>query len=266
VWKHIRRDIVVKELRDRLRDPLIIRQNPTGLCGPIAIIVELARRRPRRYVLAAKELLEQGHLRCPTGRIITAEGELRDEPVAAGKIGQVDWLLAATMRDDANIWEDVDDDANGLESMTFWDEERSWTEDVLDLPVGGWETCFSWGEIDCMRKAQNAVNAGGVAFFLVDANLLKNGADDREENMWWRQSEHVARKKPGPLGSKVHSEDDCIPPDHWVIYLSGFDLGANPRDNDPIKVRLWSWGSVFEVTGTVDAFAEYLYGVVTGRS
>ena len=69
------------------------------------------------------------------------------------------------MRDDANIWEDVDDDANGLESLTFWGDERSWTQDVLDLPLGGWETCFSWGEIDCMRHAQNAVKAGGVAFF-----------------------------------------------------------------------------------------------------
>ncbi len=170
------------------------------------------------------------------------------------------------MRDDANIWEDVDGDANGLESLTFWGDERSWTQDVFDLPLGGWETCFSWGEIDCMRHAQNAVKAGGVAFFLIDTNLLHNGGSDREENMWWRKSVPAARKKPTSHGSKIHSEDDAIPPDHWVAYRGGFDLGGNPGDNDPIAIRLWSWGSVFKVTGTVDAFSEYLYAVVYGRS
>ncbi len=266
IWAHMSRATIVKELRDRLRDPLIMCQNPTGLCGPFAIMVELARRRPHRYVLAAKELLEHGRLTCPNGRVIYAEEELRQEPVAAGPIGQVDWLIAASMRDDANIWEDVDDDANGIESMTFWDEQRSWIRDVLDLPNGGWETCFSWGEIDCMRKAQNAVNAGGVACFLIDVNLLINGHSDREENMWWRKSAHIARKKPSGYGNKVHSKDDDIPPDHWVIYLGGFNLGSDPDDDDPIEIKLWSWGQVYKVTGTVDAFAEYLYAVTTGRN
>jgi hypothetical protein len=266
VWDHIDRATIVSEIRDRLRDPEIIRQKPTGLCGPISIVVELARRSPARYVLAAKALLETGELHCPTGRLIEAEEELRQEPVVAGAIGQVDWLLAATMRDDANIWEDVDDDANGLESMTFWDEQRSWARDVLDLPVGGWETCFSWGEVDCMKKAQHAVEAGGVAFFLIDANLLHDGGDDDEEEMWWRKSSHNAGKTPSGLGDKVHSEDDDIPPDHWVIYLGGLNLPDDPGDDDPVAIRLWSWGAEFEVTGTVDAFTEYLYAVVTGRN
>jgi hypothetical protein len=33
VWKHVKRDVVVRELRNRLRDPMIIRQNPTGFAG-----------------------------------------------------------------------------------------------------------------------------------------------------------------------------------------------------------------------------------------
>jgi hypothetical protein len=224
----------------------------------------LARRRPRRYVLAAKELLETGQLICPTGRVIEAEEELREEPVAQGEIGQVDWLLAAAMRDDANIWEDVDGDATWLEAMTFWDEQRSWTIDVLDLPYGAWETCFSWGEIDCMRQAQDTVNAGGVAFFLIDGNLIKDGGADDESVMRYRRSWRTARSAPGAFSDRIKSEDDALPPDHWVIYLGGFDLGSDPQDDDRIKIRLWSWGSEFEVTGTVDDFAEYLYAVVTG--
>ncbi|HVF74036.1 MAG TPA: hypothetical protein VM938_03225 [Acidimicrobiales bacterium] len=264
LWSHIDRATVVAELRDRLRDPAIIRQNPTGLCGPISIVVEFARRRPVQYVLAAKQLLETGKLVCPTGRVIVAEAELRKEPVASGTIGQVDWLLAATMRDDENIWEDVDDDANGLETITLWGEERGWTRDVLDLPNGGWETCFVEGEVRCMRKAQDAVNAGGVAFFLIDANLIKNGGDDDEEPIHYRSSGHGARQAPSGFGGWVHSKDDDYPPDHWVIYLGGLNLGADPDDDDPVLFRVWSWGSEFELSGTVDAFSEYLYGVVTG--
>jgi hypothetical protein len=264
IWAHMNRSTIVSEISDRLRDPMIMDQNPTGLCGPLAVVMELARRNAVRYVQAAKELLETGKLTCPTGRVIEAEQELRAEPVIAGDIGQVDWLLAATMRDDENIWEDVDDDANGLESMTFWGEQRDWTRDVLDLGNGGWETCFSWGEVNCMKKAENAVKAGGVAYFLVDANVLKDGGSDDEEDMHWRRSQHLARQPVPPLGGLVHSEDDAFPPDHWVVYLGGLNLGSDPGDDDPVSIRLWSWGREYVVNGTVDAFTEYLYGVVTG--
>ena len=266
LWSHMNRATLVSEISDRLRDPMIISQNPTGLCGPIAIEMELVRRAPARFVLIAKELLETGQFICSTGRVIEAEQELREEPVIGGEIGQVDWLLAATMRDDENIWEDVDDDANGLESMTFWGEQRDWTRDVLELAGGGWETCFVYGEISCMQKAESAVKAGGVAFFLIDANLLKDGGSDDEEDMRWRRSSHSARAEPPPLGSLTHSEDDAFPPDHWVGYLGGLNLGSDPDDDDPVSIRLWSWGREYVVTGTVDAFTEYLYGVVTGHS
>lgn len=184
--------------------------------------------------------------------------------VVADDIGQVDWLLAATMRDDENIWEDVDDDANGLESMTFWGEQRDWARDVLNLSNGGWETCFNWGEVNCMKKVENAVKAGGVAFFLVDANLLKDGGSDDEEDMHWRRSRHKVRAPVPPLSSLVHSKDDDFPPDHWVVYLGGLNLGDDPDANAPVSMRLWSWAREYLVTGTVDAFTEYLYAVATG--
>lgn len=267
-WSKMERARIVAEIRQRLRDPMIMAQSPTGLCGPLSIVMELARRSPTRYVLAAKELLEKGRLTCPTGRVIEAEDELREEPVTAGLIGQADWLVAATMRDDENIWEDVDDTANGIETITLWDEQRGWTRDVLNLPNGGSAICFSWGEIDCMKKAQNAVNSGGVAFFLIDSNLLKDGGSDDEEDMWWRL---LRRQLPNlsktPVNTITHSkDDDLLPPDHWVVYLGGLNLGEDPDDADPVSIRLWSWGGEFEVTGTVDAFTEYLYGVVTGWS
>ena len=266
LWSHLDRKAIVREISDRLRDPMIMRQKPTGLCGPMAVLVEFVRRRPVGYILAARQLLESGIMTCPTGRVIEAEAELRDEPVPH-PIAQVDWLLAASMRDDENIWEDVDDDANGLESMTFWGEQRDWTRDVLNLANGGWEKCFAYGEISCMKKAEQAVKTGGVAFFLVDANLIKDGGSDDEEEMWWRRSVHKRRKAPTEFQSnpKRHSKDDCFPPDHWVVYLGGLNLGDDPGDLDPVSIDLWSWGRRYRVTGTVEAFTEYVYAVVTGH-
>jgi hypothetical protein len=265
LWQHLTRATIVSEVSDRFRDPMIMRQNPTGLCGPFAILMDMARTSPERYVDMVRELLETGRYTCPTGRVIEAEDELRLEPKSPGLIGEVDWLLATAMRDDENIWEDVEGDANGLESMTFWGEQRDWIRDVLGLPLGDWETCFWWGETDCMKKADASVKAGGVAYFLIDANLLEDGGTDTEEDMWFRYSTHAARSKPTTFpAAKKRSKDDDFPPDHWVVYLGGLHLSADPDDSDAVDMMLWSWGRRYHVTGTVGSFAEYLYAVCTG--
>ncbi|MGZ3415593.1 MAG: hypothetical protein ACXVAT_17375 [Isosphaeraceae bacterium] len=266
LWQHLTRATIVREISDRLRDPMIMSQTPTGLCGPFAILMDMARSSPARYVEMVRELLETGRYTCPTGRVIEAEEELRQQPKAPGPIGEVDWLLATAMRDDENIWEDVEGDANGLESMTFWGEQRGWIRDVLDLPGGGWETCFWWGETECMKKADASVKAGGVAHFLIDANLLTDGGSDTEEDMWFRYSEHTARSAPTTFPvTNQHSKDDDFPPDHWVAYLGGLQLSTDPDDSDVVDMMLWSWGRRYHVTGTVGSFAEYLYAVCTGN-
>jgi hypothetical protein len=248
-------------LRDRLRDPAIMRQTPTDLCGPFAILVELARRNPVGYVKAAAELLDKGTLTTPTGEVIEAEEDLRERPVQDGPIGHVDWLLAATMRDDENITEDVDD-GQGLEGMTLWGAMADWTRDILNLD-SHWETCFHFGELDALLHAQDALDAGGVAFFLIDANLIKDGKDDQEEDMRWRSTQHERRSPVGPPGPWTHSEDDAFPPDHWVVYLGGL-TPRTPDGDDTITLRLWSWGREYTLSGTADSFGEYLYAVVTG--
>lgn len=262
VWKEIDRATVVAELRDRIRDPGIISQNPTDLCGPLAVVVEFARRDPARYVAAAAELLAKGTLTTPSGEVIEADEDLRERPVPSGAIGVVDWLLAATMRDDANVFEDVDD-GQGLEGLTLWGAMSDWTHDVLNLN-SHWETCFQWGELEALLMAQEAIDAGGTAFLLIDANLIKNGGDDHEEDVRFRRRDHDARKPVGSPGAWTHSKDDNFPPDHWVVYLGGL-TPSNPTEDDQITLRLWSWGGEYEISGTADSFGEYLYAVVTGK-
>jgi hypothetical protein len=129
---------------------------------------------------------------------------------------------------------------------------------VLGL-TAGWKTTFISGEMDAMRWGQEAIDAGGVAFLLIDRNLLLNGGGDDEEDMHWRNRFHVAGMPLGSFGSQIHSLDDVFPPDHWVSYLGASTLKAQ------VSLTVWCWGQEFRVTGSDDSLGEYLYAVVRGR-
>jgi hypothetical protein len=200
---------------------------------------------------------------------MVAESDLRQRPFpppsedsSEWSVGEADWMIAASMREDENLTEDVDD-AQGLEGMTFPDEMARWVRDVLGLTPQLFP-CWVSGELEALEGAHRAVEAGGVAFLLIDNKLIKPGEDVTESHMYWQSRKHAARSKPGNWSQKYHSQDDAIPPNHWVVYL-GELTPENPSEVDQIVLKLWSWGSEYKVTGLADDFGEYLYAVVAGR-
>lgn len=261
VWSQIDRAALVDQARIRLRDSGVISQTPTDFCGPLAVVVEFARRRPADFVRGVTELVEKGQLTTPGGAVVAAEDELREQPVPSGPIRPIDWLLAATMRDAANLWEDVEN-AKGLEALTLWPEMAYWTRNLLGLG-STWETTFAYGELDAIRAGQQAIDAGGVAFLLIDSDLIKDGSatGETEEDMHWECAPHRPGQPVGPFGAVTHSRDDDLP-DHWIVFLGDLALGD---DDGPIALRVWSWGCEFRLTGSADGFGEYLFAVVTGR-
>ena len=72
-----------------------MRQAKTDLCGPFAVVFELARRKPTRFVKGADELLSNGKLKKIGGGVIEAESDLRKRPVPA-TVAAVEWLYTAT--------------------------------------------------------------------------------------------------------------------------------------------------------------------------
>lgn len=261
LWTHMDRAQLVEEMRDRLRDPVLVRQRDTQLCGPAAIVFQLIVRHPQRYVQTVRELIETGEMTTFTDEVIEAAEDLRGREIP--DLAQVDWLLLATLRDDANVMDDIDD-GEGLEAYTLWGGMRDWTRDVLGLAGNGWETCLLSGEADVMRKLRDALVQGGVAFLLVDSNLLTDGGDDDEEEIGYQEAVHNLATAQPALGPRIHSEDDAFPPDHWVALLSGLELKAEPADEDTVSLRVWCWGAEYEITGTVEALGEYLYAGVWG--
>jgi len=272
-WEHISRGDLVASLRQRIRNPGVIQQRPTDLCGPISVLMEFARRHPARYVRGAAELLHDGRFTPIAGNVIVAPEDLRGRPVPDGDITSADWIYAATMRDAENFTEDVDD-GEGLEGATLLPSEViQWVKDLLGLDTY-YYNCWSAGEMDALRNAQSDVDAGGVAILFIDNGLIHKQADPIEtpmgsvqlESEWvWMQQRDFKPDGQGPLGhwSELwRCEHDGAIPNHWAVLLGGL---AGSRSKNHFKVRHWSFGREYENTGNSEGFGEYLYGVVAGR-
>ncbi len=42
----------------------------------------------------------------------------------------------------------------------------------------------------------------------------------------------------------------------------GLTLASDPHDTATVRYTVWSYGSEYELLGTVETFSEYLYGLV----
>jgi len=257
-WTHVDRPQVVRQLRARIRNPGLVRQRQTHFCGPASLLFEFARRRPARYVRGIGQLLSRGVFDKPGGGSFVAAADLRGRAVP-GEIEAVDWIFLATVRDAENVTDDVDD-GEGIEGITWPWELEEWIEDVLELRAE-YHSCWSSGEMSALGKGQDAVDAGGVAYLLVDGAIVKGAPGDDEEDVWLRSRDH----EDGGVGrwsDVVHCEDDdMLVPDHYVVLLGDV---RNTDSETAFNVDLWSWGAQFEITGSGDGFGEYLYAVITG--
>jgi hypothetical protein len=167
-------------------------------------------------------------------------------------------MVVATIRDDENLTEDVDD-GRGMEGFTWPTEIPRWFEQILGLR-GELHNVYNSGEMDAMRAAHRAIQAGGVAILLIDSDLLKDGPNDNEEDVW-----HRRRGLPDESWTpRQHSKDDNdVIPSHYVVLLGGLK-GLDEDDKLDFSMRLWSWTKEYEITGSAEGASEYIYWVLTG--
>ncbi|HVU46901.1 MAG TPA: hypothetical protein VHD85_12280 [Terracidiphilus sp.] len=95
-FSHIDRNIFCFQLALRVRRPKIIDQDQTTLCGPVALVVDVAKRDPVKYVRMALDLFETGRAYWGTKElapgIIVRQGYNRLTPKA-------DYIVLASIRD-----------------------------------------------------------------------------------------------------------------------------------------------------------------------
>lgn len=216
VWPKLQKTEIIHGLRRRVLEPWRVDQGPTPFCGPAAIAYELAQRDPRRYVAIVRHLFETGGFVDRRRKRIAASRSLRTFPPhgeiteANGdkffwQVPHVDWILLATLREEANLLLGVTGGfggANALKGATTAWEVVEWSKRILGAssarihrakPAGefgiepgvldaGITDAWAWmrnhfrrrdvGAEPVLRAAVRAVEDGGFAILMVNARLL----------------------------------------------------------------------------------------------
>ncbi len=243
VWPHLEKEKLIQQMGDRLRNPFAVSQGGQPFCGPTAILFELLRQQPIRYIEICQDLFERGFFQtqtksiAATERLRNSQGELR--------IAEAEWLLLATLRDAENRIFQVDPSApefiQQLSGITKSWEMVGWAKEVLGYGRVRYRHAFVLGDVSALRWAERSLRRGGVAFLLITADgLLKSQA----------------------LTVTV--------PNHWIVLLGNVQV-TGPRalwwwrSNRQISFEIYSWARRYGIEVPELEFEDLFWGVVTAE-
>ena len=237
VWPHIDKDILINDIRLTILNPLKVNQKSAPLCGPTAVVYELVSRQPHRFVQFCRQLWEKGLL-VARGKTIKASQTLKSSPDPP--LSPADWILIATMREDENLFLEIDNDVSDLEGYTggaVWIFEilgpspmKTWARHILNYNQIDSLSTYITEEMKALGMAHEAWQKDGTAFMLINSAMLDEG--------------------------------DCeIYPNHWVAYDGGLQIDLT---KETVSFNCYSWGKIYELTMKIDKFTSCMFGVVTG--
>jgi hypothetical protein len=255
VWNHLDKQQIVSDIHARLADPFQVQQGGNPFCAPAAVVFELIRKQPHRYIDICQSLYEHGSFDGITkkimasGRLCRSYGNLR--------MAQADWMLMATLRDCANFLVPVNPRSpkliRELSGITKPWEIGGWVRELLGYPTTKSYPTPLGNEFRALGEANNIINAGGVAFALINSNgLLGNHSF---------------------LVSRFHR----IFPNHWVTILGNisiaradgtpFESTTQVTKNKRARVNfdIYSWGKKIRVNADAAAIKDYFWGVTIGK-
>lgn len=226
VWTHISSSLFKSQIEARLENPEIIDQAQAPLCGPTVVVYELARANPARYAQLARELFETGYLPL-IGNTIDVPRGLREDNIGGG-MAAVDWMFAASLRNNANAVLRVRSHLlGGLRGSSLSGAMMDWSRQLLGMTEVQDISTETGGEMAAIRRAGEVVSSGGHAFLQVEANPLLRGGEDRHHY------------------------------DHWLPLTLGPFIEGNE-----IQFGTYSWGATRCVQVDIDTFCESFHGVV----
>jgi hypothetical protein len=247
VWNHLDKRQIISDIRDRLIDPYQIQQGEQPFCGPAAVVFELIRKQPDRYIDICQSLYEHGSFEGYTkkikvaGRLCRSYGNLR--------MAQADWMLLATLRDCANTIVPVHPKApkliRELGGITKPWEISGWVRELLGYTQTKSHPTPISGEFRALQEADNTIKSGGVAFALINSQgLLGNNSF---------------------LASRFHR----VYPNHWVTILG--DISIEPptkitkNKQSRVKFDIYSWGRKICVNTNKTTIEDFFWGVTVGK-
>ena len=248
VWNHLDKSQIIEDIRDRLVNPYQIQQGEQPFCGPAAVVFELIRKQPDRYIDICQNLYEQGsfdgHTKKITvaGRLCRSYGNLR--------MAQADWMLLATLRDCANTIVPVHPKAprliRELGGITKPWEINGWVKELLGYSQMKSHPAILSGEFRALQEADSAIKDGGVAFGLINSQGLLG------TNSF--------------LAARFHR----IYPNHWVTILGNISIEPPTKitknKQSRVQFDMYSWGRKIHVNTDTATIKDFFWGVTVGKS
>lgn len=240
VWPHIPRARLAADMEDRVRNPFNVRQRSGPFCGPAAIVFELVRRAPDRYVDICRTLYETGAFRART-KEVRPDDDLRQSRIGGG-MDTADWMLIGTLRDTENLLFDVQGRDQGtiraqLAGITTLGEMEGWMSELLGCTTVECHSTYLYGEFEAMREARRAIRRGGVAFLMINSAMV--GGDPLLQDL----------------------------PTHFIAYLGGLDIDEGVWylwDSGRIRFDCYTWGRKLRVDEGEERFEKWMWGAVVG--
>jgi len=235
VFPHILRAEVAQGLDARIDLPTLVSQEQSSLCGPSALVVNLATHDPIAYVRYVVDLFERGE--ADIQRLhVTAGSDLRAyDP--SGKIQPADWIAVASLRDSENYFFDYQSVDNEFAGITLPGDLTSWFEKI------GYRNVFN------------------------ETNLLssKDEKNLRQADLLFRDDYWVCLFINADLLSAATQTDGSMFPNHWVVQTGPLSLAGGTVSLD---IFTWGQGRFHVPSGrpiTLAAFLKDYYGYVAAK-
>jgi hypothetical protein len=237
-WPGIEKALLIRQMSDRLANPFCVNQGGQPFCGPTAVLFELIRKRPLRYIDICQQLYETGEFKGvsrtigTTARLRQSQGNLR--------MAVADWLILATLRDANNILFPVDPNAptfaRNMSGITKPWEMVGWLREVMGYRHVKFRYSFFFGDLAGLQYAQEVIDRGGIALMLIT-------------------TEQMLTAKPGTITM----------PNHWIALLGNVVVDPAPwpwqLDRGQVRFTAYSWGRSYGIDMPGPAFVDRFWGV-----
>lgn len=241
VWPHLDKTQIVTEMRSRLQNPFSVNQGQQPFCGPASILFELIRKFPLRYVEICRDLFETGSLQTQNHRIQTSTA-LRQASQGNLHMGAADWIVLAALRESENRIFPVEPNSpeiiRNLAGMTKSWEMKGWVREILGYTHVDYMHTYVLRDLTALRRAQNVLDQGGVAFGLITANALLSDQ---------------------PVKVTI--------PDHWIALVGNVDIQKGTlghHDSGHVSFDIFTWAKKVQVKANEGSFEDAFWGVVLG--
>ncbi len=233
IWTLLSKATLASEMRDRVHNPYLVSQGGQPFCGPAAVLFELVRKHPLKYVEICSYLYLLGGFHS-LSRYIPSSDDVRRATQGDLRMGQADWMVLATLRDMENVLFPVEPNApelvRNLAGMTKPWELSGWVQEILGYKTVDCTYAFPFNDLPALKQADTVIRQGGVAFALISAEGMLT---DRPPLL--------------PL------------PTHWIAIVG--NIAIQP---DAIAFDIYTWSRKMRLQMDPTSFKKYFWAVVTG--